>query len=133
MISVSTVDALPPMSSDTIESTLLACTCVRVCVTLCVLSVCVCVRVCAARAIPDTTTPMEVAATPSQCLSKLLFFTLTQFNEFVKITFGTLCLLIDVVVVVVVALHRQPLQTTRAAHFKRVASIGIKFNLPALC
>lgn len=38
---------------------------------------------------------MEVAATPSQCLSKLLFFTLTQFNEFVKITFGTLCLLID--------------------------------------
>lgn len=50
---------------------------------------CVCVFVCAAA------TPMEVAATPSQCLSKLLFFTLTQFNEFVKITFGTLCLLID--------------------------------------
>lgn len=46
---------------------------------------------------------MAVAATPSQCLSKLLFFTLTQFNEFVKITFGTLCLLIDVAVAVVVA------------------------------
>jgi len=31
---------------------------------------------------------------PAQYLSKLLFFTLTQFNEFVKITFGTLCLLV---------------------------------------
>lgn len=104
MISVSTVDALPPMSSDTTESTLPVCVCVCACVTLCV---------CAARAVPDTT-PMEVAASPSQCLSKLLFFTLTQFNEFVKITFGTLCLLIDVVVVAVaiaIALYTQPLQT----------------------
>lgn len=36
MISVSTVDALPPMSSDTTESTLLLCMCVCACVTLCV-------------------------------------------------------------------------------------------------
>lgn len=100
MISVSTVDALPPMSSDTTESTLLLCMCVCACVTLCV-----CVQ--------HDTTPMEVAASPSQCLSKLLFFTLTQFNEFVKITFGTLCLLIDVVVAVAIAiaLYTQPLQT----------------------
>lgn len=106
MISVSTVDALPPMSSSTRPSPL-----VRECV--CVwASVFLPVRVCCTNC--SDTTPMEVAATPSQCLSKLLFFTLTQFNEFVKITFGTLCLLIDDVAVAV-TVSRQPLQTVLSA------------------